>query len=241
MVNNDSNYGMFYGIGIGPGDSELLTVKAVRIIKEVDSIFVPKASFKDESMALNIVKELTSEKNVCEQVYPMTKDKDVLNDAWLKAAKEITTKIESGKSVAYLTIGDPFTFSTYIYLLQNITKLIPVENIQTIPGITSYNAAACLANFPLVESSMKLAVVPVSKNIDELRPVLQSFDTVVLMKVAKKLDSVIELLEELDLINSSMFASYVGQEKSIITRDLISLKGKGKGYMSVIIVHNEKL
>lgn len=236
MTNNNKKYGKFYGIGIGPGDAELLTVKAVRIIKEVDYVFVPKASFKDNSMALKIVKELVADKNVLEQVYPMTKDKDVLNDAWLTAAKEITKKIEQGYSVAYLTIGDPFTFSTYIYLLQNISKLIPVELIETVPGITSYNAAACMANFPLIESSMKLAVVPVSKDIEELRPILKSFDTVVLMKVAKKLDKVIELLEETGLINSSLFASYVGQENSFLTRDLLSLKGKDKGYMSVIIV-----
>lgn len=232
-------FGNFYGIGIGPGDPELLTVKAVRIIKEVDYIFVPKASFKDESMALDIVKELVVDKRVSEQVYPMTKDKDVLDEAWLNASKEIAKKIKTGSDVAYLTIGDPLTFSTYIYLLQNLSKLLPKENIETVPGITSYNAAACLANFPLIESSKKLAVVPVSKDIEALRPILQSFDTVVLMKVAKKLDAIVELLEELNLINYSIFASYVGQKNSFITRNLSLLKGKEKGYMSVIIVTSQ--
>ena len=244
MHNNEitnTTPGNFYGIGIGPGDPELLTLKAVRVIKSVDYIFVPKASFKNESLALDIVKEFVKGKEICEQVYPMTKDKSVLNNAWYNAAKEIAEKITSGSSAAYLTLGDPFTFSTYIYLLQNIHKLIPTENIETIPGITSYNAAACMANYPLIESSMRLAVVPVSKNIEELRPVLQSFDTVVLMKVAKKLDAVIELLEELNLIDSSLFASYVGQKDSFITRNLAELKGEGKGYMSVIIVSSIKL
>lgn len=234
------NFGRFYGIGIGPGDPELLTVKAVRIIKEVDYIFVPKASFKDESMALEIVKELVDGKKICEQIYPMTKNKDILDEAWLNAAKEIADKIKTGWNIAYLTIGDPLTFSTYIYLLQNLSKLMPDNNIETIPGITSYNAAACLANFPLIESNMKLAVVPVSKDdIEELRPILQSFDTIVLMKVAKKLDAVIKLLEDLNLINSSLFASYVGQKDSLITRNISSLKGKEKGYMSVIIVKSQ--
>ncbi len=241
MNNNKSAYGKFYGMGIGPGDPELLTVKAVRVIKEADYIFVPKPSFKEKSMALDIVKDLTTDKNVCEQVYPMTKDKDILNSAWLKAANEIAEKITAGFNVTYLTIGDPFTFSTYIYLLQNLSKLIPKDNIETVPGITSYNAAACMANFPLIESNMKLAVIPVSKNIEELRPILQSFDTIVLMKVAKKLDKVIELLEEMNLAGSSLFASYVGQTNSLITKDIISLKGKGKGYMSVIIVHKGHL
>ncbi len=239
--NKNTTYGNFYGIGIGPGDPELLTLKAVRVIEKADYIFVPKASFKNESLALDIVKEFVKGKEICEQVYPMTKDKSVLNNAWFNAAKEIAEKITGGSSAAYLTLGDPFTFSTYIYLLQNIHKLIPNENIETIPGITSYNAAACMANFPLIESSMKLAVVPVSKNIEELRPILQSFDTVVLMKVAKKLDAVIDLLEELNLMDSSLFASYVGQKNSFITRNLTELKGEGKGYMSVIIVSSIKL
>lgn len=235
-TDNQATFGHFYGIGIGPGDPELLTVKAARIIKEADYIFVPKASFKDESLALDIVKELVVNKKICEQVYPMTKDKNVLDRVWLNASIEIAEKIKNGSNVAYLTIGDPLTFSTYIYLLQNISRLIPIETIETIPGITSYNAAACLSNFPLIESNMKLAVVPVSKNIEELRPIFHIFDTVVLMKVAKKLDVLIELLEELDLINASLFASYVGQKNSLITRNLPSLKGKKKGYMSVIIV-----
>ncbi|MGR3220819.1 MAG: precorrin-2 C(20)-methyltransferase [Candidatus Anammoxibacter sp.] len=235
-MDNKTMLGNFYGIGIGPGDPELLTIKAVRIINEADYIFVPKASFKNESLALDIVKDFVVGKKICEQVYPMTKDKSVLDKVWMNAAIEIAGKVKTGNKVVYLTIGDPLTFSTYIYLLQNLLKLIPGENIETIPGITSYNAAACLANLPLIESNMKLAVVPVSKDIEELRPILQSFDTIVLMKVAKKLDAVIELLEELNLADSSLFASYVGQENSFITRNLIALKGKEKGYMSVIIV-----
>ncbi len=233
---NDPKLGKFYGMGVGPGDPELMTVKAARLIKEVDYVFTPKASFKDNSMALQIVKDIVDEKKVIEQVYPMTMDKGELNTAWSTAAEEIAAKLKAGHNAAYLTIGDPFTFSTYIYLLQHLTKLIPEDNIETIPGVTSYNAAAGAGNFPIVESGMKLAVIPVSKDVEELRPILQTFDTIVLMKVAKKLDKVIELLEELGLAESSLFASYVGLENAVVTRDIISLKGSEKGYMSVIIV-----
>jgi precorrin-2/cobalt-factor-2 C20-methyltransferase len=228
--------GDFYGIGVGPGDSELLTVKAVRIIKSVDCIFAPRADSKGSSLALDIVKDVCEGKRVIEQVYPMVKDKAQLETAWLASANEIKRELEDGNSVAYLTIGDPLTFSTYCYLLQQLSKIIPSQKIHTIPGITSYNAAACLANFSLIEQSEKLAIVPVSSNIDELRPILNSFDTVILMKVAKKLDDVIDLLEDMKLIDNSLFASYIGFENELITRDLLSLKGAGKGYLSVIIV-----
>ena len=235
-IDMNSEAGNFYGIGVGPGDSELVTVKAVRIIKSVDCIFAPRADSKSSSLALDIVADICKGKRVVEQVYPMVKDKTQLETAWLASANEIEREITAGNSVAYLTIGDPLTFSTYCYLLEQLSKIIPAEKIHTIPGITSYNAAASLANFSLIEQSEKLAIVPVSSDIDELRPILNGFDTVILMKVTKKLDEVIELLEEMELIDNSLFASYVGFEKEFITRDLLSLKGAGKGYLSVIIV-----
>jgi len=235
-VDMNNSLGEFYGIGVGPGDSELVTLKAVRIIKSVDCIFAPRADSKASSLALDIVKDVCEGKRVVEQVYPMVKDKSKLEAAWLASANEIKRELEDGNSVAYLTIGDPLTFSTYCYLLQQLSRIIPAEKIHTIPGITSYNAAASLANFSLIEQSEKLAIIPVSSNIEELRPILTSFDTVILMKVAKKLDEVIELLEEMELIDNSLFASYIGQKDEFITRDLPSLKGAGKGYLSVIIV-----
>lgn len=231
-----NNVGEFYGIGVGPGDSELVTLKAVRIIKSVDCIFAPRADSKGSSLALDIVSNVCEGKRVVEQVYPMVKDRSKLEAAWLASANEIKRELDAGNSVAYLTIGDPLTFSTYCYLLQQLSKIIPAQKIHTIPGITSYNAAASLANFSLIEQSEKLAIIPVSSNIDELRPVLNSFDTVILMKVAKKLDEVIELLEDMELIDNSLFASYIGHKNEFITRDIQSLKGAGKGYLSVIIV-----
>ncbi|MCP4265177.1 MAG: precorrin-2 C(20)-methyltransferase [Candidatus Brocadiaceae bacterium] len=228
--------GNFYGIGVGPGDKELITMKAVRIIKSVDCIFAPRSDLKKSSLALDIARDICVGKRIIEQVYPMTKDKAKLEEAWLSSANEIKGEIESGNDVAYLTIGDPLTFSTYCYLLQQLSEIIPAQNIHTIPGITSYNAVASLANFSLIEQNEKLAIIPVSRNIDELRPILNAFDTVILMKVAKKLDEVIALLEEMKLIDNSLFASYIGFDNEFITRDLASLKGSGKGYLSVIIV-----
>jgi precorrin-2/cobalt-factor-2 C20-methyltransferase len=235
-VDMNKEIGDFYGIGVGPGDCELLTVKAVRIIKSVDCIFAPRADSKGFSLALDIVKDVCEGKRIVEQVYPMVKDKSKLETAWLASAKEIKRELEDGNNVAYLTIGDPLTFSTYCYLLQQLSKIIPSQNIHTIPGITSYNAAASLANFPLIEQNERLAIIPISEEVNELRPILNSFDTVILMKVAKKLDEVIELLEEMELIDKSLFASYIGFDNEFITRNLLSLKGEGKGYLSVIIV-----
>ncbi|MGQ3683725.1 MAG: precorrin-2 C(20)-methyltransferase [Candidatus Loosdrechtia sp.] len=228
--------GSFYGIGLGPGDQEFLTLKAVRIIRNADCIFVPKSGSKEDSIALEIVREYVKDKKVIEQVYPMTKDRLVLTSAWRKAAEEILAEINAGYDVAYLTLGDPLTFSTYIYLLRQLETMLPGQEIHTIPGITSYNAAASAANYPLLSGDERLAVIPVPDDMNELRPVLEAFDTVVMMKVAKKLNEVIELLEELRLTDNALFASYIGQKNAFFTHDLISLRYSGRGYMSVLIV-----
>jgi Precorrin-2 methylase len=166
----------------------------------------------------------------------MTKDKSVLNAAWLTAAEEVCTEVRNGHNIAYLTLGDPMTFSTYIYLLRHLNAMLPEHVIHTIPGITSYNAAACMANYPLLTGDERLAVIPVPKDITTLRPILETFDTVVLMKVAKKLDEVIQLIEEMNLAEHALFASYIGQKDAYLTCDIVSLKGSGRGYMSVLIV-----
>lgn len=127
IVNKDKGTGDFYGIGVGPGDHELLTLKAVRIIKSVDCIFAPRADSKESSLALDIVKDVAAGKRVIEQVYPMVRDKTKLETAWLKAANEVKHEVESGNNVAYLTIGDPLTFSTYCYLLQQTFQDYPFK------------------------------------------------------------------------------------------------------------------
>ena len=232
--------GNFYGIGLGPGDPELLTLKALHAIQKADCIFVPKSDTKEDSLALEIVKDYVKGKKVIEQVYPMTKDKSILNSAWRKAAEEIHAEVTAGHNAVYLTLGDPMTFSTYIYLLRCLTTMLPAHAIHTIPGITSYNAAACAANYPLLTGDERLAVIPVPKDITELRPILKSFDTVVMMKVAKKLDEVIQLLEDMKLSDNALFASYVGQKNVYLTFDLVSLIGSNKGYLSVLIVKKRK-
>lgn len=232
--------GTFYGIGLGPGDPELLTLKAIQIIRNAHCIFVPKSDTKEESLALEIVKDYVQEKRVVLQVYPMTKERSILDVAWLKAAREVSTEVQNGNDVAYLTLGDPMTFSTYIYLLRHLSTLLPAYAIHTIPGITSYNAAACAGNYPLLTGDEKLAVVPITSDLKELIPVLESFDTIIMMKVAKKLDDIIHLLDEMNLTDNALFASYIGQKNAFITCDINSLIDSGRGYMSVLMVKKTK-
>lgn len=229
--------GKLYGIGIGPGDPKTVTLKAKEILERVDTIFVPKGNEDSASCSRAIVETLLSRpKPFVELTFPMTKDKNTLNKYWGRAAEIIAKEIKKGKEVAFVTIGDPFIYSTYIYLLKGLRKDFPGIHFQTLPGISAFNAAASIAGIPLVEGDEKLAILPVTKDLKGVRETLQEFDSVVLMKVGSKLDRVVRLLKELGLARYATLISHAGQENERIIRNLTSLRDKKVGYLSVIIV-----
>lgn len=226
-------------MGIGPGDPQLITLKAASILKETESIFVPRAQTKEESKAKEIAAHLISpEAKVVELVFPMVKDPDLLMKAWKGSIEKISEELRQGKNVAYLTLGDPFLYSTYIYVIKGLKEVLPEVEIETIPGITSFSAAAALAGFPLAEGDEKVAIVSVSDDISCLRKILEEFETVVLMKVAKKLQEIIHLLEEMNLLEGAVLVSRVGLKGERIEYDLRRLKGQSEkeGYLSIILV-----
>lgn len=234
----DSAHGKLYGIGIGPGDPKLLTLRAKEIIDQVDIIFFPKAKEEGTSRARSIIEEMTSTTKEFEELtFPMTRDEKVLRRYWKRAAERVAKAVEKGKQVAFVTMGDPFIYSTYIYLLKTLRQDFPNIEVETIPGISAFNAAASRAQVPLVQGDERLAILPITKDLRGLREAFEKFDTVVLMKVGSKLDKVMALLRELDLLKSSVLISRVGYPEERMTRNFSSLKNrKREGYLSVMIV-----
>jgi len=229
--------GKLYGIGIGPGDPKLLTLRAKDALEKADTIFAPKGSDEGISVARKIIEQvIEGKKTYVELTFPMTKDKNLLRKYWKKAAQRIAGEIKKGKQAAFVTLGDPFIYSTYIYLLKMLKQDFPNIDVETIPGISAFNAAASRAQLPLVEGNEKLAIVPVSKNLTGVRKTLEEFDTVVLMKVGAKLDKIIRLLKKMRLIQRSVLISRLGQENETVVKDMSTLTDKKSGYLSVIIV-----
>lgn len=229
-----------YGVGLGPGDPKLVTLRAKEILDKVDIVFAPKGSEDGSSLARAIVEAVTeTQKNFIELTFPMTKDKNILNKYWLDAASRIAQEIGKGKEVAFVTIGDPFIYSTYTYLLKTLKSNFKGIDLETVPGVSSFNAASCRLQFPLVEGDQKLAVVPVTGDLKSVRQALAEFDTVVLMKIGAKLDEVVCLLKELGLVDKSVLISRLGHKDEKIVRDLALLRDKKAGYLSVILVRKD--
>lgn len=183
--------GKLYGLGVGPGDPELLTLKALRRIKESEIIAVPGKK-KEESVAYKIARQAYPQienKEVLPIDFPMTKDSQRLEESHQLGASQIAEKLREGQSVAFLTLGDPTVYATYLYVHKRILDM--GFEAEIVSGITSFCAVAARLNIGLVEKAEPLHVIPASYQIEEA---LKLPGTKVLMKAGKKIGQVREEL-----------------------------------------------
>jgi precorrin-2/cobalt-factor-2 C20-methyltransferase len=222
--------GTLYGIGVGPGDPELLTIKALRLIREAEVIAVP-AKQKEDSVAYQIVKKAYPElekKDVLAIDMPMTKDKEKLQASHRLGAQMVEQELNQGKNVAFLTLGDPTVYSTYLY----IHRLVGADGFPTeiVSGIPSFCAVAARMNMGLVEKADLLHVIPSSYPVEEA---LKLPGTRVLMKAGKKMGQVKQQLQQLPSSVSMIENCGMAEERIYRSADEIP---EDAGYYSLIIV-----
>jgi len=227
-----------YAVGVGPGDPELLTRKAERIIRSAAVICAPTGAADAASYALSIVEELIdpARQEVLSQVFPMRKEQEGLEAFWEEAAAQVAARVRAGKDVAFITIGDPFLYSTFLYLYRIFRERYPEIPIEIVPGISSINAAAAAAGLPLGMAAERIAILPATYENDELRRTLADFDTVILMKVNRIFDRIYALLKELGLARNAVFVRRVGSADEEVVFDLERLVGEKLDYLSLLIV-----
>lgn len=232
--------GTLYGIGIGPGDPELITLKGARLISACRNLFVPKARTAAESVALDIARPLLARGvRIEELVFPMTADRNELAERWDVAAARVAAVLTAGEEACFLTLGDPLLYSTYIYLLRALRKIIPDLNAVTVPGIMAFGAAAALTEFPVGEGRETVTIVPAADDLAAVRRALETGGTVVLMKIGKRLPELLDLFDSKGLLESSVFVSRATMAGQRIETDLRRMKAEGPeaGYLSIILVH----
>jgi len=235
--------GCFYGIGVGPGDPELLTVKAVKILARCGHVFVPRPAVNSESLALNIAREfIRPDAQIHELEFPMTTDPDELSRSWSESAREVLSVTERGEDACFLTLGDALLYSTYIYLLRELRALSPGIEVVAVPGVTSFAAAAALTDFPLGEGREQLRIIPAIDDMDAVSAALAADGTIVLMKIGKRLQPVLRMLQDAGRLDGGVFVARAGQTGQIIETNLEKLKESGAeaGYMSVILSRRGK-
>ncbi|WP_088102338.1 precorrin-2 C(20)-methyltransferase [Halalkalibacter urbisdiaboli] len=230
--------GIVYGVGVGPGDPELITLKAYRMLKEADVIAYPKKRRGSKSYAYQIIESFVepTEKDMLGLVFPMTKDQDVLEEQWAQITEDVFEKVQAGKDVAFVTEGDPMLYSTFIHLQRTMAAAHPEVEVKSIPGISSINGAASQLNVPLADGDDWMAIIPATDDREQMRKALLDHDGMVFIKVAKVLPMMIELLEELNLVNSAAVVTKVTSSEEYIWRNVNELKTAELEYLTLMLV-----
>jgi precorrin-2/cobalt-factor-2 C20-methyltransferase len=224
--------GKLFGIGVGPGDTELLTIKAAKLLRKIDVICSPRSAEYKRSLALTIVQPILDERvdnyEILDPLFPMIEDNLTLKTYWDQAADIISNELNKGKDVAFITLGDPTIYSTFSYVAKRLEEL--GFEIEVIPGITSFTSCAAVAGISLGEKDEIVVIVP--KVDDRLASLLKYGDTFVIMKTSRHS----KILEEM--------VSQDKRDKSIISVQNCSMQNenvfegfsKDKKYLSTTIV-----
>lgn len=229
--------GIFYGIGVGPGDPELISLKAVRVLAGVGRVFAAASPGNDYSLALNIAKEHLPAGSAVELLpFPMTRDRAALELAWRDNARRVLDVLREGTDAAFLTLGDPLIYSTFGYLARTMRAMDPAADIRAIPGITSFQAAAAATGQVLCEAGENLLLM---SDLDERAAedgVLTQPDNIVILKVYRNFRKLRGLLHERGLAGKCTFVSRLGLEGEIICRELDAAPAQPH-YLSMLLVN----
>jgi len=247
--NSPTRTGHLYLVGVGPGDPELMTYKAVRILTEAKIWAVPTARENGVSSAQQIAGQMIADKGrkILSLCFPMKKvflgqeTDDQLLQAWRKSADEVIRHLDRGEDVAFPTLGDATLYSTAFYLLAMIQEQRPDVPVTVVPGITAMAACAASQSSPLALGDDVLAVVPAAFEDDRLRQILATLDSVVLMKVHKRIDALIDILEELGLAEHAVLIERSGMEGERVYTDIREARGRKLHYFSTMVIRKKKV
>lgn len=230
--------GMFWGIGVGPGPAGYLPLAALDALQRADLVYAPRARSADSSVALQCLAGIALDAaRIREVEFQMDPDRTVLRDHYAQLAEALVLELRAGRSIAYLTIGDTFTYSTYGYVLAALLERLPELPHRTFPGITSYAAAAAALGWPLGEGRERTLILPCPDQMEQLRHEIETHDVVVLMKIGARLSNVLQLLRELGIAGHCAFARRVGLPGELLAHGLDRLDaGAAQGYLSTLLI-----
>ncbi|GAB1409504.1 precorrin-2 C(20)-methyltransferase [Desulfovibrionales bacterium] len=228
--------GHLYGIGVGPGDPDLITVKAVAVLHEVDMVLAAASTKNEESLALEIARpHLRKNTPVLRLGFPMSRDPHVLRQAWQDNARLVLNHLSAGKNTAFLTLGDPLLYSTFTYVMRTVRQMNPDQPITVIPGITSFQAAASATQTVLAEGAQNLLILPGIREADDLRTHLEHTDNAVILKAYSNFFALRAALEANPVDKHSVFVSRLGLADEFITDDLALAPDKPP-YLSLVML-----
>ena len=216
-------YGNLTGVGVGPGAPDLITLRALDVLRKAKVLALPRASDFGASMAWEIAKPTLGDVAGQERLFltfPMSKDPARHNPAWETAFALIGERLERGLDVAFVTEGDPSLYSSFIYLQRAAPRLWPGVHVEVVPGVSSLTAVPARTGTPLADGQERVAVIPANYGVDDLARVLVDFDTTVIMKIGREMPNVVAALERTGLTDKAVFVTKATMADERIERDV---------------------
>ncbi len=227
-----------YGVGVGPGAPDLLTLRAASVLREVAVVAAPRSSAQDPSLALRIAREAVGEVAGQETLlleFPMSRDPAVRRTAREAAAKAVAERLGRGLAVAFVTQGDPLVYSTFLDLLGEAPRAFPNVPVEVVPGISSITAVAASACVPLADGDGKLAILPAPVALERLGDLARDFETLVLLKAGPVLPALRAALVREGLLSRALLVCDASTGRERVVRDLADFEER-PGYFSTVLI-----
>ena len=236
LSDRNPSQGILFGIGVGPGDPELISVKGVRYLKDAPVVAFPAGLKGQPGIAQQIIEPwIHAEQILLPLEFPFVQDQRVLEQAWQAAAQQVWLHLDQGQDVAFVSEGDISFYSTFTYLSQTLKDLHPEVAVEAIPGICSPMAAAASLGIPLTVQDDRLAIIPALHRLEDLRQVLTWAEVVVLLKVSSVYPQVWQQLKQLNLLQYSSIVVRASSPQQVIYRDLRQYPALELPYFSLLI------
>jgi precorrin-2/cobalt-factor-2 C20-methyltransferase len=233
--------GKLYGVSVGPGDPELITLKGLKAIQSADVVAFPAGRNGKPGMAETIARaHIQPHQTRLPLDLPYVQDLNTLTNAWAEATAKLDQHLSSDRQVVFISEGDVSFYSTFTYLMLTLRQKDAAIEIETIPGVCSPLAAAAQLGLPLTIWAEKLAVLPLLHNLAELETALDWAETVVLMKVNRYYPQVWQILRSRDLLKHSHVISHATASHQKIYTDLTNHAELSLSYFSVLIVRRSR-
>jgi precorrin-2/cobalt-factor-2 C20-methyltransferase len=237
--------GILYGVGVGPGAPDLITLRALNVLRCADVLALPRSNDWGESMAWKILEPTLGEVSRNQErlflTFPMNKDPERLKPAMARAFDEIGKRLEADKSVAFVTEGDPSLYSTFVYVAREAPKRWPGLRIEVVPAVSSVLAVPAVTGIPLADGQERIAILPANYGVDDLDNILRSFDTVVLMKIGPEMPGIIASLERCGLLERAVYVAKATMREQRIVRDLRAVESeRGDCFAMVVVAKKER-
>ncbi|MDJ0701670.1 MAG: precorrin-2 C(20)-methyltransferase [Leptolyngbyaceae cyanobacterium MO_188.B28] len=229
--------GTLYGVGVGPGDPELITIKALRLLKSAPVVAFPAGVQGRKGRAQDIISPwLNPDQVQLALKFPYTEDRQILTEAWKVASEEVWLHLQKGRDVVFASEGDVSFYSTFTYLAQTLQQLHPEASIQATPGVCSPLAAAAVLGIPLTIQAQRLAILPALQSVAHLETALSWADVVVLLKVSSVYPQVWSVLDKHQLLDHSYAVENATKPDQVIYADLSKRPRLQLPYFSLLVI-----